>query len=95
MKRHVAMVDPKTKDELINVLVQFWYQKMTTEQCNLYIDHIYKVAPVCVLLEGAAAGHLPDRIFKERSRGKSLHYFNDKLKTDPDVIQRVQGLKLQ
>lgn len=25
MKRHVAMVDPKTKDELIDVLVQFWY----------------------------------------------------------------------
>ena len=95
MKRHVAMVDPKTKDELIDVIVQYWYQKMTREQCSLYFDHIYKVAPVCILLEGAATGHLPDRIFRERSRGKSLQYFDNKLKIDPDVIQRIKGLKLQ
>jgi hypothetical protein len=86
---------PQQKDELIDVIVQFWYQKMTREQCNLYIDHIYKVAPVCILSEGAATGHLPDRIFKERSRGKSLQYFDNKLKTDPDVIQRIKVLKLQ
>ena len=95
MKRHVAMVDPKTKDELIDVLVQFCCQKMTRERCNLYIDHIYKVAPVCSRLEDTATGHLPDQIFRERSRGKSLQYFDNKLKTDPDVIQRIKGLKLQ
>jgi len=68
---------------------------MTREQRNLYIDHIYKVAPVCIRLEGAATGHPPDRIFRERSRGKSLQYFDNKLKTDPDVIQIIKGLKLQ
>ncbi|CAG2242661.1 unnamed protein product [Mytilus edulis] len=77
MKRHVARVDPKTKEELVDTLQTFWCEKMTVEQCNMYIDHIYKVAPVCVLMNGAATGHLPDKIFPERTRGKSLAYFNN------------------
>ncbi|CAC5392038.1 unnamed protein product [Mytilus coruscus] len=95
MKRHVARVDPKTKEELVNTLQTFWCEMMTVEQCNMYIDHIYKVAPVCVLMNGAATGHLPDKIFPERTRGKSLAYFNNKLKTDPDVIKRLKGLQFQ
>ena len=54
MKRHVAKIDPKTKDDLIETITAFWCEKMTVQQCNLYIDHIYKVIPVCVAMNGAA-----------------------------------------
>jgi hypothetical protein len=51
---------------------------MTTEQCNMYIDHIYKVAPACILMKGAATAKVPNFLFRERSREKSnnnLDYF--------------------
>ena len=97
--------DPKHKSKMAKEFMEdnginwwnttFWCEKMTKEQCNLYIDHIYKVAPVCVVMNGTATGHLPDKIFRERSRGKSFTYFSNKMKTDPDVVQRLKGLQLQ
>jgi hypothetical protein len=52
---------------------------MTTEQCNLCIDHIYKVVPVCILMKGAATATVPNFLFRERSCGKNIIYFNQKL----------------
>jgi hypothetical protein len=46
--------EPKTKNELLQCIQKFWIEEMTTEQCNMYIDHIYKVVPACILMKGAA-----------------------------------------
>jgi hypothetical protein len=49
MKRNIARSEPKTKNELLQCIQKFWIEEMTTEQCNMYIDHIYKV--LCVVLK--------------------------------------------
>ncbi|KAH3725879.1 hypothetical protein DPMN_051732 [Dreissena polymorpha] len=54
MKRYVAKEGPQTKDELQASLENFWEKEMTVEQCNRYIDHCFKVAPVCVAMKGKA-----------------------------------------
>jgi hypothetical protein len=53
MKRNIARSEPKTKNELLQCIQKFWIEEMATEQCNIYIDHIYKVVPVCILMKGA------------------------------------------
>jgi hypothetical protein len=52
-------------------VILFWIEEMTTEQCNLCIDHIYKVVPVCILMKGAATATVPNFLFRERSCGKN------------------------
>lgn len=91
LKCSVAKAEPRTKEELLDAINTFWLQKMTIEQCNRYIDHIYKVAPVCIALNGKATGDLPNVIFRERSEGKSFQYFSDLMKTDEykDKIVRL------
>lgn len=94
MKRHIARIEPRTHDELVNAIHEFWAKTMTREQCNRYIDHIFKVVPVCVRMKGKATGRVPNLLFKDPSRGKSISYFQRKLKTDPVIIKKVEGLKL-
>jgi hypothetical protein len=54
MKRNIARSEPKTENELLQCIQKFWTEEMTTEQCNLCIDHIYNVVPVCIPMKGAA-----------------------------------------
>ena len=91
LKRYVSRAGPTTKDELIRVINEFWENTMTVELCNRYIDHVFKVAPVVVLLEGKATGDVPNRLFPENSTGKSFQYFNGLLQ-NPDVQARANSL---
>lgn len=84
MKRCVTRVGPTTKDELIRVINEFWDTTIMVELCNRYINHVFKVAPVVILLDGKATGEIPNRIFPEDSDGKSFEYFNGLLR-NPDI----------
>ena len=46
-------VKPKTKDEHVRGIMEFW-ETLTVEKCRNYIDHIQKVMPVVVLNSGDA-----------------------------------------
>lgn len=50
---------------------------MTPEKCATYIDHVYKVAPVCVLMKGNATGDVPGKLFAEISRMNSCVYLTE------------------
>lgn len=91
-KRCVAREAPRTKQELQECVVQFWRTEMTVEKCCAYIDHVYKVVPVCVLMKGNATGDVPKKLFSERSRGKSIGHFNNLLTSDKDVCARASNL---
>ena len=60
----------------------FWITLMTADQCNKYIDNLFKVVPICIKMNGCATGDTPNRIFRQESRGKSIMYFNNLLDTD-------------
>ena len=90
MKYFIGKEMPRTKDDLVCAINKFW-DGLTAERCTRYIEHIFKVVPVCVLMGGQSTGDMPGRIFCERSRGKSIAYFNDKLK-DPEVQARATRL---
>lgn len=47
---------PKTKDELINGIKQFW-TTVSVEKCQKYIGHLRKVIPKVIEVDGAAAGY--------------------------------------
>lgn len=64
---------------------------MTVEKCCAYIDHVYKVVPVCVLMKGNATGDVPKKLFSERSRGKSIGHFNNLLTSDNNVYARASN----
>ncbi|KAH3894901.1 hypothetical protein DPMN_019061 [Dreissena polymorpha] len=93
MKRYVAKEGPRTKEELKASLENFWRNEMTVELCNRYIDHCYKVAPVCLAMEGKATGDIPSRLFSERSRGKSFRHFANLLSTD-DMKRKFASLNV-
>jgi hypothetical protein len=92
MKRNIARSEPKTKNELLQCIQKFWTEEMTTEQCNLCIDHIYNVVPVCIPMKGAATATVPNFLFRERSCGKSIIYFNQKQTEDEEVRQRTKAV---
>lgn len=46
---------PKTKDELVAGIVDFW-NRLDDEQCARYIDHIHKAIPRVVLNQGWPSG---------------------------------------
>lgn len=94
MKRNIARSEPKTKNELLQCIQKFWIEEMTTEQCNMYIDHIYKVVPACILMKGAATAKVPNFLFRERSREKSIAYFNQKVTEDEEVRQRIKAVQI-
>ena len=47
---------PKTKDELINGIQQFW-ATVDLAKCSKYIGHLRKVIPKVIELQGAATGY--------------------------------------
>ena len=49
-------VKPRTKQELIDGILKFW-ETVSIEECNRYINHLKKVIPKVVELEGAATGY--------------------------------------
>ncbi|KAK3108476.1 hypothetical protein FSP39_015728 [Pinctada imbricata] len=54
MKHHLETeIKPKTKDELVTGIVQFW-KSLTPEKCRKYIDHIHRVIPAVILASGDA-----------------------------------------
>lgn len=67
---------------------------MTSEKCATYIDHVYKVAPVCILIKGIATGDVPGKLFTKRLRMKSWVYFNEKQTIDLKVRPRANVLNL-
>ena len=49
-------VKPKTKDQLIQGIAQFW-RTVNIEKCLKYIGHLKKVLPKVIELEGAVTGY--------------------------------------
>lgn len=81
MKRFIGQRGPQTKEELIQSIQTFWAEKMTPDVCRKYIEHNFKVVPVCIHLGGAATGDNPKKLFKtEQSLGKDIAFFQRKLK---------------
>ena len=93
LKRCVARESPRTKEELKQCIIGFWNREMTVDKCCAYIDHVYKVVPVCVMMRGHATGDVPKKVFSERSKGKSLNYFHGQLTKDPDESKASALLK--
>ena len=50
-------VKPRTKDELVDGMSKFW-GTVTVEKCNQYINHLKKVIPRVVELNGEPTGYL-------------------------------------
>jgi hypothetical protein len=91
MKQYVYKQNCTTLNQLQEVLLQYWGTHLTVELCNRCIDHVFKVAPVCVLMKGAATGDVLKKIFPEPSTNRSLAYFNDKLKL-PEMQEKCKRL---
>ena len=54
IRKHVK---PKTKEELVTGIRQFWTTRVTAEKCRRYINHVRtKVVPRVVELQGQATG---------------------------------------
>ena len=56
MKHHVSKVQPRTQDELVSTLKTFWKNHLTVDQCNRYINHIYRVIPKVIEKDGGFSG---------------------------------------
>ncbi|CAC5410188.1 unnamed protein product [Mytilus coruscus] len=69
MKSRLSKKEPRTKEDLINGIKLFWREDMTITVCNNFIDHIFKVMPIAVVIGRRATGDLPKKIFPERSSG--------------------------
>lgn len=82
MKRYIAKKEPQTKQELVSSILHFWTTEMTVRQCNRYIDHVFKVAPICVLMKGAATADRPDKILNVPSAGHDFKYFMELLASE-------------
>jgi len=51
LKRYLSKQEPTTKAELVRHTLEFW-SNLSPETCNKYIDHLYKVVPVVILMSG-------------------------------------------
>ena len=49
-------VKPKTKEELVAGIIKFW-DTVTVEKCKKYINHLKKVIPRVIELNGEATGY--------------------------------------
>lgn len=49
-------VKPRTKDELVDGISNFW-ETVTVEKCNRYINHLNKVIPRVIELNGEPTGY--------------------------------------
>jgi hypothetical protein len=45
-------------------------------------------------MKGAATAKVPNFLFRERSREKSIVYFNQKLTEDEEVRQRIKAVQI-
>ena len=53
-----SRVKPTTKQELIDGIKRFWSEKVTSEKCNRYIDHVLREAiPEVIVENGGATKH--------------------------------------
>lgn len=68
---------------------------MTIDKCCAYIDHVFKVIPTCVIMKGNATGDVPKKLFTDRSKGKSIAFFQDKLTSDLEVNSKYVALMQQ
>ena len=57
MKRYVSKEHPRTQDALVATIIRFWNSHLTVEQCNRYINHIYRVIPKVIEAEGGYSGY--------------------------------------
>lgn len=56
LKYEVSKQNPKNQKELMDSIIEVWETHLTREQCNRYIDHIYKVIPKVIEAEGGFSG---------------------------------------
>ena len=49
-------VKPKTKEELVSGILKFW-DTVTVAKCTKYINHLNKVIPKVIELQGSATGY--------------------------------------
>lgn len=57
MKRYIANeIKPQTKEELVNGIMEFWNTKVTIKYCNSKINHLQKVLPQIIILNGKPTG---------------------------------------
>lgn len=91
LKRYVVRIQPHNKDELIQTIQEFWTSTMTVELCNRYINHVFKVAPVVMKIDGKATGDLPNRLFNDRSEDKDLKHYVELLNTE-DMSRKLKNL---
>ena len=49
-------IKPNSKEELINGIHQFWDTKVTVDYCNRKINHLYRVVPEVIRLNGKPTG---------------------------------------
>lgn len=81
MKRFIGQRGPQTKEDLIQSNQTFWAEKMSPDVCRKYIEHNFKVVPVCIHLGGATTSDNPKKLFKtEQSLAKDIAFFQRKLK---------------
>ena len=91
MKAFVGKQEPRSKEDLLAAIRRFWDHELTVDLCNRYIDHVFKVAPVCIELRGHATGDLPKKVFREPSAGKSFAYFAGRMQ-NPEIRERLVTL---
>ena len=85
-------MEPRTKEALMDCIKEFWVSVMTVDQCNAYFDHLFKVVPVCVQMQGEATGDIPNRLFSDRSNGRTIMYFENLMNNDETVRRKAESL---
>ena len=48
-------VKPRKRDELVDGIKRFW-EGLSAQSCQRYIDHIHRVIPIVILNDGEASG---------------------------------------
>jgi transposase len=57
LKHYVRKVKkPRNKEQLVEGINEYW-ATITPELCNRYINHLYKVIPEVIRLNGQASGY--------------------------------------
>ena len=56
MKYYVSKENPKNQTDLVNAILGVWKSHLTVEQCNKYINHMYKVLPKVMEADGGFSG---------------------------------------
>ena len=92
LKRYLSKQETTMKAELVRHTLEFW-SNLSPETCNTYIDHVYKVVPVVILMGGRATGDVPKKLCSESSRGRSIQYFAQQLQKE--CQQKKFGLLLK